>query len=1034
MCEAIIAGCRRAGFWVFGLSLCFLIGGQAAAQQSYEISIAGYTFDPIDVENVVPAELRMSPENRRAYGESANYYLVQLQSTITPELTSRLKEQYGLRLQEYVPELTYVERLEPAILERLSDDEAIRAVVAFEPAFKISPSIGTKEYRSEERRALSASGLLLNVVLFADADPEATAQSLSRLGATEIEISDLRQYGSTVRIQLVLPLEQDVRDVARLPEVRWIEEVAEYDEDNGNTAGTMQSGTPGVTPVWDIGIHGEGQTISVMEGRSADINHCMFIDPANPVGAAHRKVQSTFGSTGDHATFVSGIAVGDDINNPGTGANRGNAWAARLVNVVSSTTNMLAQLNTSAATGTSVHTNSWHGVNVNAANQALYDQISSDVDTFVWNNEDHVVLGSMGNVGEEQGPPGTAKNAIGINAGTTFPNIMNFGDGNAGPTAGGRRKPDVVTPGCNIQSSRSGTACTINQRGVCATSWATPAAAAASTLIRQYYVDGYYPNGASDPTSAFTPSGALIKATLINGTIDMTGIAGYPSNQEGWGLVRLDNVLYFQDDDHLLQAWETRNSNGLTTGGSRTHLFNVTDDDRPLIVTLVWTDAPAAAGAANPAINNLNLRVVSPDASQTFRGNVFAGGQSTTGGAADTLNNVEQVVINTPAEGQWRLLVDAAAVNVGNPGQGYGLVASAGREDLVPQIQIPGDVTFGDVCVGTTATEALDVCNAGNAVLEVSGISTSNPVFPVTVPSGGYPLDVGAGSCFPFQANFSPVAAGPQSAQLGVQSNDPVSPVTQIQATGTGVVADIEASGSTDFGTVSAWSSGERTVEVCNVGACGLTFTSAAVDCPDFTIVDDPSPVGLAAGACTGLTTKFTPTVPGAHACTLSINSDDPDTPVVTKTLTARTPPAFSIHAGRANAKSALKSTNDDGLTINLDFIQDINANWAWDVRLGISRLGGKGGNPDIDVWTVSGNARWTINPLGPVRAFLNGGLGLYQFDPGDLELGANLGAGLRLPLSPRFSLEATYNYQNAFTASPDLEFDQLQVGLLISF
>ena len=80
--------------------------------------------------------------------------------------------------------------------------------------------------------------------------------TLDQLGATEIKVSDLRRYGSTPRIHFVLPFEQAIKDIAKLDGVSWIEEVPEYDEDNSNTARTMQSGTLGTTPVWDVGIHG----------------------------------------------------------------------------------------------------------------------------------------------------------------------------------------------------------------------------------------------------------------------------------------------------------------------------------------------------------------------------------------------------------------------------------------------------------------------------------------------------------------------------------------------------------------------------------------------------------------------------------------------------------------------------------------------------------------------------------------------------------------------------------------------------------
>ena len=65
---------------------------------------------------------------------------------------------------------------------------------------------------------------------------------------------------------------------------------------------------------------------------------------------------------------------------------------------------------------------------------------------------------------------------------------------------------------------------------------------------------------------------------------------------------------------------------------------------------------------------------------------------------------------------------------------------------------------------------------------------------------------------------------------------------------------------------------------------------------------------------------------------------------------------------------------------------------------------------------------------------FVNGGGGLYDLDPGDLEGGYNLGVGLARVVGSTLTLEATYNRHSTFTASPDLEYNQFQVGLLFSF
>src|SRR5262245_9327567 len=212
----------------------------------------------------------------------------------------------------------------------------------------------------------------------------------------------------------------------------------------------------------------------------------------------------------------------------------------------------------------------------------------------------------MGNRGNEQGPPGTAKSAIGVNASQHDPNEMRLGGGNPGPTADGRRKPDVVAPGCDIRSSRklapTTPACNVGLFDGCSTSKATPAVAAATALIRQYYVEGWYPTGTRKAADARVPAGALIKATLLNATLDMTDVAGYPSDDEGWGLVRLNDALYFAGSPRRLYVQDVRHASGLATGESRDYRLAVGSSARPLKVTLVWSDAPGTTGAASPVV------------------------------------------------------------------------------------------------------------------------------------------------------------------------------------------------------------------------------------------------------------------------------------------------------------------------------------------------------------------------------------------------------------------------------------------------
>jgi HYDIN/CFA65/VesB family protein len=350
------------------------------------------------------------------------------------------------------------------------------------------------------------------------------------------------------------------------------------------------------------------------------------------------------------------------------------------------------------------------------------------------------------------------------------------------------------------------------------------------------------------------------------------------------------------------------------------------------------------------------------------------------------------------------------------------------------QIQVPGGVNLGQGCVGAASAGTLTVCSTGKDNLIVTGIASSNAVFAVTAPSSGYPVTIAPGSCFPFQVVFNPAGPGAQAGTLTIASNDAAHPSTTVPVSASAGVPDIRVTGSTDFGTPSAWTPAEKTVDVCNVGTCSLAVTAAATTCADFELVTNPFPATLAPGACLDLVVRFVPRHPGRSICQLTVASNDPNQPTVTRTLAARTPPFFSLHAGLVEPRGAFHAVAGRGGTLNLDFVYTLTPRWAWDVRLGASRFDGRAGQPDVNLVTLSANARFTLTPVWPIRLFVNGGLGLYDFHPGDFVAGGNVGAGLNVPLGHLFALEATYNFHSAFNASPARELHQIQLGLLTSF
>src|SRR5688572_33351180 len=88
---------------------------------------------------------------------------------------------------------------------------------------------------------------------------------------------------------------------------------------------------------------------------------------------------------------------------------------------------------------------------------------------------------------------------------------------------------------------------------------------------------------------------------------------------------------------------------GFTTGASQSWSFAVNSSAEPLKVTLAWTDFPSTPAASINLVNDLDLEVSGPTGT-LWRGNVFSGGLSATGGTADRRNTLEQVLLNSPAK------------------------------------------------------------------------------------------------------------------------------------------------------------------------------------------------------------------------------------------------------------------------------------------------------------------------------------------------------------------------------------------------
>lgn len=606
-------------------------------------------------------------------------HLVQLDGPMTPARRTALEEA-GVRLDSYLPANAWIARLAGADAEALAELGIIRWAGAFEHQWKIDAELGTRTFITPERIALENAGRkLLSVTLF---EGETVDDAMDALAM----IDGLQLHGAeNIADSVVLTVEMNAGDVnllASAPEVQFIENAPEITLRNSTNRWIVQSNVSGDFPLYDAGIRGAGQVIGVLDG-AVDQNHCSF--GGGKIIAYNNTPGASF-----HGTHVAATAAGDNGVNDDT---RGVAYEANLVvHTIPSFTEsgIYNRLDLHHGQGARVHTNSWGDDGTTA-----YNSLCRGFDDFLYDNEESFVCLAVTNTSTLKNPE-NAKNLLACGASQDTPSQGSFCSGGTGPTSDGRRKPELFAPGCGTSSASSGTACSTTT--ATGTSMATPAIAGTAALIRQYYTDGFYPSGAANGSDAFTPSGALIKATLLNSAVDMTGISGYPSNAEGWGRVLADNALHFTGETRTLFVEDVRNADGLSTGQQIVVPVTVSSSAEDLRVTLVWTDPAAAAGASFASINNLDLTVESPGGA-TYLGNVFSGGQSTTGGTADDRNNVEQVRRTSPATGTWLVTIDATAVNEGT--QGYALVVSGavigGAGDIPltvsasgPSVALPG--------------------------------------------------------------------------------------------------------------------------------------------------------------------------------------------------------------------------------------------------------------------------------------------------------------------------------------------------------
>ncbi len=724
LCAAI------ASLLVVGAATAASVESLAIADDTSQLSFGSQRFDPVE-----------SARNYRSGTKSSGGKALRLvQFTDTPRDAWRgALEDSGYRVLQYYPHNAYLVWGDDASAGRSSALEFVRWQGVVSPDWKTSPEL--------KGRLGPISNL--QVMIYDDGNLANVLAQIQGLGGRVLNVFKAQPDGALMSVIVQMDAGQ-IAPMNELPTVLWTEYVGPkpiLDDEmssqivagNYNASNTVTA--PGyIASIGALGLTGAGVTWAVTDtgidyanpelGASRIVGGHDF--PSCPVTASQ---PGNDNSQGGHGTHVAGIIGGAGVVAGGTDGSSFHYGIGIAPQVSLVALNPICvgaapwppaggwqenskQAIVRNAIGTNNSWTSGEGTNVGYnATARTHDFMVRDgnFDT-TGVNDPFMIVFSAGNSGSNPSTltaPKEAKNPIIVAASQNqrVGSIMNIASfSSRGPAVDGRVLPTITTPGEQIASTRRiggasscGTAigaAPLDNYAFCSgTSMAAPHASGVAVLLTQWWRQN---NGGA------TPSPAMIKALMVNGAVEMTGVAAsIPNSTEGWGRVQLRQSI--AEGLQAVRTDQTELLDSVAQVYERT--YGVPDGTKPVRITLAWTDAPGAAGANPALVNNLDLEVVA--GGQTYRGNVFTNGQSTTGGTADNRNPVENVYL--PAgTGAVTIRVIATAL----PGDGVPNTGDATDQDfaLVCQncVAEPGfavGVAAGatNVCAGPPVTRQVDV-------------------------------------------------------------------------------------------------------------------------------------------------------------------------------------------------------------------------------------------------------------------------------------------------------------------------------------
>ncbi len=627
-------------------------GAQGQEVTRYQLSLDGQKFQTVEIadydlrlrrERFDPVEklADVSPEFVATAGN--RLYIVQYVTKAIEDYRDVVRANGG-EIHRFLANYSNIVEMGPKAMQRIEQLPFVRSVTPFHPEFRIEAGLANAV------RSGAEGDVTVNILTTRRGGFVSLAPWIEERGGSILETTD-RAYLMTATISY-----SQIADLAAHNNVAWLEERVILPKEEWT----------------DMDIAREMHGTNYVEAASGGFYRGLGVrieDRDTGVSTTHQDLPNFLlhgtNTSSTHGTSTSGIVLGKGIGNANATGCMPEAFL--VINDINtaipggSRYNAMAELvNPAMPYKCVLQTNS-----VSFTRTLVYNSVSANMDLILFDFPRLNCCQSQSNANNKMSrPEAWAKNVIavgGINHRGTLTKTDDFwGGASIGPAEDGRIKPDLASYYDRILTTTSPNNYTTGFGG---TSGATPIIAGNLGLFIDMWAEGEFGN-ATPGTTPFDnrPQNTTAKAVMIN-TASQWDFSGTTHNltrvHQGWG--HADLMYLWDNKDNMLIIDE---SDVLGEFDSTTYFINVAGSEPEFRATMVYRDPPGTTSSSQHRINDLDLTVIDPNGI-VYRGNngLTANNYSTPGGATNTLDTVENVLLQNPIAGEWRVIVSAAEIN-----------------------------------------------------------------------------------------------------------------------------------------------------------------------------------------------------------------------------------------------------------------------------------------------------------------------------------------------------------------------------------